>query len=107
MQSEAKYTIDLRQDLYKALVKRFGPFVKTELFLLSTYLDPCFGPNALPRDLSREARVRLTYRIKESTYESDSIRVEPNVPPKQAQKQVQRVNNYKNYGDDEADDFSV
>lgn len=46
-----KYTKDLRKELVKRLSSRFGSLLYNEVFRLSTFLDPNFGPEAFSDDI--------------------------------------------------------
>ncbi len=58
-----KYTKNLRKDLIASLDKRFGNLIENDLFLISTYLDPFFGPKSFPLDKRNHIKLRLKYHL--------------------------------------------
>jgi hypothetical protein len=58
-----KYTKNLRKDLIASLDKRFGNLIENDLFLVSTYLDPFFGPKSFPLDKRNYVKLRLKYHL--------------------------------------------
>ena len=53
----------MRKDLIASLDKRFGNLIENDLFLISTYLDPFFGPKSFPLDKRNHVKLRLKYHL--------------------------------------------
>ena len=58
-----EYTKQLRNDLIESLDKRFSSLIENDLFILSTFLDPFFGPKTFPEHNRNQVKLRLKYHL--------------------------------------------
>jgi hypothetical protein len=56
--AELMYTKQLRKDLLESLNKRFGDLIESDLCLISSFLDPRFGP-----EKREKVKMRLKYHL--------------------------------------------
>ena len=54
------HTVQLRKDLYDSLITRFGDFVKDDVCIVSTFLDPCFGLKAFEKTQKIDVLSKMT-----------------------------------------------
>jgi len=60
---QKSYTKQLRRDLVESLDKRFELLIENDLFILSTFLDPFFGPKSFPLEKRNQVKLRLKYHL--------------------------------------------
>ena len=58
-----RFTQKLRNDLISSLDKRFKDLIENDLFILSTFLDPFFGPKTFPLEKRALVKCRLKYHL--------------------------------------------
>jgi len=58
-----RYKKKLRNDLVESLDRRFKDLIDGDLFILSTFLDPFFGPITFSSDIRSYVKMRLKYHL--------------------------------------------
>ena len=60
---QKSYTKQLRRDLVESIDKRFELLFENDFFILSTFLDPFFGPKSFPLEKRNQVKLRLKYHL--------------------------------------------
>jgi hypothetical protein len=97
---------EIRNDLLASLNKRFSNLINQDICVVSTFLDPHFGPDSFPVDKLQSVKTKLVSLIKHQTtvktieasaIEKSNEKENIEHPNKKSKLETKKNENYVNY----------